>query len=239
MVEKGRLGPGQMIAVDTQQRVLLRNDEIKDAIAHKRPYRQWVQRQLLPLDRHLEARPADAMPGPPLDLKRLLPVFNYTQEEMQFILKPMAGEGKEPVGSMGDDTALAVLSTTPRLLSAYFKQKFAQVTNPPIDPIREELVMSLDTYLGRRRSLLEETELHARLVHLTSPLMIDTPSPSSACSTCRAARTAWSRRCTASATRPSPRSTAARPSSSSVTAAWTSGARRCRCCWPWAPSTIT
>jgi glutamate synthase domain-containing protein 2/glutamate synthase domain-containing protein 1/glutamate synthase domain-containing protein 3 len=173
IVEKGRLGPGQMIAVDTQHGWLLKNDEIKDEFASKRPYRQWIQRQLLPLDGHLQRRPLDAPPGAPLDLGRLQLAFNYTQEELQFILKPMAGEGKEPVGSMGDDTALAVLASTPRLLYAYFKQKFAQVTNPPIDPIREELVMSLDTYLGWRRNLLGETEAHARLLHLKSPLMID------------------------------------------------------------------
>jgi glutamate synthase (ferredoxin) len=173
IVEKGRLGPGQMIAVDTQHQWLLKNDEIKDEIAHRRSYRQWVQRQLLPLDDHLQRRPLAAPPETPLDLPRLQRAFSYTQEEMQFILKPMAGEGKEPVGSMGDDTALAVLASTPRLLYGYFKQKFAQVTNPPIDPIREELVMSLDTYLGWRRNLLGETEAHARLLHLKSPLMID------------------------------------------------------------------
>ncbi|MGH2587447.1 MAG: glutamate synthase-related protein, partial [Dehalococcoidia bacterium] len=159
--------------VDTQHKLLLKNEEIKDEIAHRRPYRQWIQRHLLPLDEHLERRPLDVPPGAPLDLSRLQATFSYTQEELQFILKPMAGEGKEPVGSMGDDTALAVLASTPRLLYSYFKQKFAQVTNPPIDPIREELVMSLDTYLGWRRNLLGETEAHARLLHLKSPLMID------------------------------------------------------------------
>src|SRR4029077_15275092 len=100
-------------------------------------------------------------------------VFDYTAEELEFVLKPMAAEGKEPVGSMGEDPALAVFSAHARLSYAYFKQKFAQVTNPPIDPLREELVMSLDTYLGRRRSLFEETEGHARLLHLNSPLMTD------------------------------------------------------------------
>jgi glutamate synthase (ferredoxin) len=173
VVEKGRLGPGQMIAVDTERRELLRNDDIKDEIAARRPYGQWVRRQRLHLDDYLASRPGSGLPPDPLDVRRQQTAFAYTQEELSFILKPMANEGKEPTGSMGDDTALAVMSATPRLPYAYFKQKFAQVTNPPIDPIREELVMSLDTYLGRRRSLLEETEQHARLVHLTSPLMID------------------------------------------------------------------
>jgi glutamate synthase (ferredoxin) len=173
VVEKGRLGPGQMIAVDTARRELQRNDDIKDEISARRPYGLWVKRQRLHLDDHLRSRPASGLAPDPLDVLRQQVAFGYTHEELAFILKPMANEGKEPVGSMGDDTALAVLAATPRLPYAYFKQKFAQVTNPPIDPIREELVMSLDTYLGRRRSLLEETEGHARLVHLTSPLMID------------------------------------------------------------------
>jgi glutamate synthase (ferredoxin) len=173
VVEKGRLGPGQMIAVDTARQQFQRNDDVKDEIASQRPYGQWVKRQRLHLDDYLATRPGSGLPPDRLDVLRQQVTFAYTQEELAFILRPMANDGKEPVGSMGDDTALAVMAATPRLPYAYFKQKFAQVTNPPIDPIREELVMSLDTYLGRRRSLLEETELHARLVHLTSPLMID------------------------------------------------------------------
>jgi glutamate synthase (ferredoxin) len=173
VLEKGRLGPGQMIAVDTENHELLRNDDIKDMIATRQPYGQWVKRRRLHLDDYLASRPGSGLAPDPLDVLRQQVAFAYSQEELAFILKPMANDGKEAVGSMGDDTALAVLSATPRLPYAYFKQKFAQVTNPPIDPIREELVMSLDTYLGRRRSLLEESELHARLVHLTSPLMID------------------------------------------------------------------
>ncbi len=173
IVEKGRLGPGQMFAVDTGRHELLRNDDIKDEFASQRPYGSWVKRQLLHLDNYLTQRPASGLQPDSLDVLRQQVAFAYSQEELAFIIRPMGNEGKEPVGSMGDDTALAVMSATPRLPYAYFKQKFAQVTNPPIDPIREELVMSLDTYLGRRRSLLEETEQHARLVHLTSPLMID------------------------------------------------------------------
>ncbi len=173
IVEKGRLGPGHMIAVDTGRRELLRNDDIKDEFAAQKPYGQWVKRQRLRLDDYLTQRPGSGLPPDSLDVLRQQVAFAYSQEEMAFIIRPMGNEGKEPVGSMGDDTALAVMSAMPRLPYAYFKQKFAQVTNPPIDPIREELVMSLDTYLGRRRSLLEETEQHARLVHLTAPLMID------------------------------------------------------------------
>ena len=175
IVEKGRLGPGQMLAVDTGAGELLKNDDIKDYFAALKPYGSWVRRRRLHLDdllgQVLPAMPADALDDDALERQQL--AFAYSHEEIAFILRPMADEGKEPVGSMGDDTALAVLSSSPRLPYAYFKQKFAQVTNPPIDPIREELVMSLDTYLGRRRSLLEETEMHARLMHFTSPLLVD------------------------------------------------------------------
>ncbi|MHB8575301.1 MAG: glutamate synthase large subunit, partial [Dehalococcoidia bacterium] len=173
IVEKGRLGPGQMIGVDTAKGELLYNDEIKNEIARRQPYQAWVKRQLLHLDGYLAARAPSDWPADPLDAARQQAVFGYTAEELEFVLKPMAAEGKEPVGSMGDDTALSVFAGRPRLAYSYFKQKFAQVTNPPIDPLREELVMSLDSYLGRRRSLFEETEQQARLVHLASPLMID------------------------------------------------------------------
>lgn len=172
IVEKGRLGPGQMIAVDTARGALLRNDEIKDCIAGRRPYGEWVATNLVHLDEHLKTHAVEPVqPGD--NLKGLQAAFGYTREEIGFVLKPMAAEGKEAVGSMGDDTPLAVMEARDRLLYSYFKQKFAQVTNPPIDPIREELVMSLDTYLGRRRSLLEEEPAHARLLHLASPLMIN------------------------------------------------------------------
>jgi len=173
IVEKGRLGPGQMIGVDTDKGELLYNDDIKNLVSGRKTYQTWVKRQLLHLDSWLANRTSEVLPANALDVARQQIVFGYTAEELEFILKPMAAEGKEPIGSMGDDTALAIFASRPRLTYAYFKQKFAQVTNPPIDPIREELVMSLDSYLGRRRSFLEETEQHARLVHLASPLMID------------------------------------------------------------------
>jgi glutamate synthase (ferredoxin) len=172
IVQKGRLGPGQMIAVDTARGVLLTNDAIKDEIAARRPYGEWVSRHLLHLDDYLKTCSIESV-WPEHDLQQQEVAFGYTREELQFILRPMAGEGKEPVGSMGDDTALAVLERQSRLLYSYFKQKFAQVTNPPIDPIREELVMSLDTYLGRHRSFFEEDDEHAKLVHLASPLMVN------------------------------------------------------------------
>lgn len=167
---KGRLGPGQMIAVDTVDGRLLANDYIKEMVSRRQPYGDWVRGNLHHLDFHKAATRA-TQPDYRLDTARLRAAFGYTSEELQFVTRVMATDGKEPVGSMGDDTPLAVLAGRPRLLYTYFKQKFAQVTNPPIDPLREELVMSLDTYLGARRSLLEESEEHARLLHLTSPLL--------------------------------------------------------------------
>jgi glutamate synthase (NADPH/NADH) large chain/glutamate synthase (ferredoxin) len=173
VIEKGRLGPGQMICVDTARREMLRNDEIKDRISAQQPYGSWVKRQLLHLDDYLGSHPNGRRPDDVNELIRQQVVFGFTAEELQFVIRPMGGEGHEPTWSMGDDTALSVLAGAPRSVASFFKQKFAQVTNPPIDPIREEMVMSLDTYLGRRRSLFEESEAHARLLHLNSPLMTD------------------------------------------------------------------
>ncbi|MBM3948921.1 MAG: glutamate synthase large subunit [SAR202 cluster bacterium] len=172
VIEKGRLGPGQMIAVDVANKRLLRNDAIKADVSRRKPYGAWLRKHLVnfgeaPMQRVMETNGH----SPDADL-RLAIAFNYTAEEMQFILKPMAN-GEEPTGSLGDDTPLAVLSSWPRLPYAYLKQRFAQVTNPAIDPLREQLVMSLYTYLGTRGSILEETERSAHLLRLDSPLLTD------------------------------------------------------------------
>ena len=172
IVQKARLGPGQMIAIDTARGRLFTNDDIKDEVAGRQPYGEWVKKHLVHLDHYLKTRSIETI-QPEHNLQQQQVIFGYTREELQYVIKPMANDGKEPLGSMGDDTALAVFGTRHRLLSFYFKQKFAQVTNPPIDPIREELVMSLDIYLGQRRSLFEETAEHARLLHLSSPLMVN------------------------------------------------------------------
>ncbi|MCS6863136.1 MAG: hypothetical protein NZT92_22750, partial [Abditibacteriales bacterium] len=171
VVEKGRLGPGKMIAVDLVKGKFLRNEDIKRMFVHQKPYREWVKQHMirpqalgLGTNGHVKAR----------DLTELVQqqiAFGYTTEDMEKIMEPMALEAKEAVGSMGDDTPLAVLSTKPRLLYHYFKQRFAQVTNPPIDPLREDLVMSLRTAIGARGSLLEETAEHARLIKFNSPLL--------------------------------------------------------------------
>ena len=172
IVQKARLGPGQMIAVDTARGLLFTNDDIKDEVAARQPYGDWVKKHLIHLDDYLKTCSIETI-QPEHNLQQQQVIFGYTREELQYVIKPMANDGKEPLGSMGDDTALAVFGKRHRLLSFYFKQKFAQVTNPPIDPIREELVMSLDIYLGQRRSLFEETPEHARLLHLSSPLMVN------------------------------------------------------------------
>ncbi len=171
VAKKGRLGPGQMIAVDTEGGRLLENDYIKEMVARRRPYAEWLRDQFHTLDFHLRHDGFDFERDYALDLDRLKVAFGYTHEELQFVLQAMVNDAKEPIGSMGDDTPLGVMAGRPRLLYSYFKQKFAQVTNPPIDPLREELVMSLETYLGPRGSLLEERPEHARLFHLASPLL--------------------------------------------------------------------
>jgi glutamate synthase (ferredoxin) len=169
VVEKGRLGPGQMIAVDTRRNLLLRNDEIKNDVSTRRPYGDWVRRYWR-LSEHVTHEPLKSTLNG--SLNQMQRAFGFSNEELKFILEPMGVDGKEAVWSMGDDAPLAVLSRKPRLLYHYFRQRFAQVTNPPIDPLRESIVMALDAYLGRRGSLLEESPTHAELVHIDHPLLL-------------------------------------------------------------------
>jgi len=170
IVESGRIGPGQMIAVDTARRKFLHDEDIARELVQRRPYGEWVDRHLV----HLQTADVQHKQlDPPPDVLAMQHLHGYTREEIEYVVKPMAKDGKEPVGSMGDDTPLSAFQNESRLLYTYFKQRFAQVTNPAIDSIREEVVMSLDTYLGKRQSILESTPEAARLVHLTSPLMLD------------------------------------------------------------------
>jgi len=175
IVEKGRLGPGRMIAVDTAAGRILTNEAIKQERARRRPYATWVAAGRVRLEAGAVA--TDAPPRPTLDgvgggdLRRELTAFGYSQEELQRILQPMWKDAVDPVWSMGDDTPLAVLSARPRLFYNYVRQRFAQVTNPPIDSLRERLVMSLGTLLGGRGNFLDESPDHARLVELDSPLL--------------------------------------------------------------------
>src|SRR6516225_4291310 len=174
VIEKGRLAPGEMIAVDTRVGKLLRDSEIKLQLSKQKPYSQWVNTHLVWLQQ--VAGPDIPSPQGDLDILSLAQrqvTFVYSNEELEFVLKPMVKDGQEAVGSMGDDTPLAVLSLQPRLLYTYFKQLFAQVTNPPIDPLREKLVMSLATIMGWRRNLLGETPEHAKLIHSDSPILFE------------------------------------------------------------------
>ncbi len=166
---RGRLQPGKMLLVDLHQHRLITDNEIKATISRQKPYRHWVR------DNRIELRgllsPAEPPKEDPERLLRQQHAFGYTEEELKMIITPMADQGQEPVGSMGNDAALAVLSDRPQLLFGYFKQLFAQVTNPPIDPLREELVMSLMSFVGRQRNLLDETPEHCRQLKLPHPIL--------------------------------------------------------------------
>jgi glutamate synthase (ferredoxin) len=163
---QGRLGPGEVLAVDLAARRLLDRAAVQARLARRRPYAAWMAEQR----RTAPATSADAGDAPAPDLPTLR-AHGYTREELQLVLGPMFKEGAEPLGSMGDDTPLAALTEQPRLLFSYFRQRFAQVTNPPIDPLRETLVMSLGMRLGPRGPLLEETPEHAAQVHVPSAVL--------------------------------------------------------------------
>ncbi len=172
VVEKGRLGPGEMIAVDVEEHIFLHNQEIKSHLAQQQPYRQWLEEQLT----FLSELPAVEQAVPDIDAATLFArqqLFGYTHEDVEMVLRPILTDNKEPTWSMGDDAPLAALSVMPRAFSDYFRQRFAQVTNPPIDPLRERIVMSLDCYLGRRPSMLTETPQHAQLLRLSTPLLTE------------------------------------------------------------------
>ncbi|GFE70244.1 glutamate synthase-related protein [Chroococcus sp. FPU101] len=168
IIEKGRLGPGQMIVVDLESHKILKNWEIKQQIAQQHPYGEWVKSQRVVLNAHSFAVEPKIATG---ELLGLQTAFGYTAEDVEMIVIPMASQGKEPTFCMGDDTPLAVLSDKPRLLYDYFKQRFAQVTNPPIDPLRESLVMSLNAYLGERGNLMIESAEAAQVLQLNTPVL--------------------------------------------------------------------
>ncbi len=153
IVKKWRLQPGKMLLIDLEQGRIIDDDEIKDQLASAYPYQAWLDATQI----HLKDLPAEIGPMAPdaSTLLRRQQAFGYTQEDVRTFLTPMAVNGEDPIGSMGRDIPLAVLSSRSKLLYDYFKQKFAQVTNPPIDPIREELVMSLVSFVGPRPNLLD------------------------------------------------------------------------------------
>ncbi|MHC4985665.1 MAG: glutamate synthase central domain-containing protein, partial [Planctomycetota bacterium] len=165
----GRLQPGRMFLVDTVEGRMVTDNEIKSKIARDRPYRRWLSENRIELRGLFRA--ARAVRTEHETITQRLREFGYTREELRMILVPMARNGQEPLGSMGNDAALAVLSDRPRLLFDYFQQLFAQVTNPPIDPLREGLVMSLMQFVGRQRNLLSETPEHCRQLKLPHPIL--------------------------------------------------------------------
>jgi glutamate synthase (NADPH/NADH) large chain/glutamate synthase (ferredoxin) len=166
---KGRLQPGRMFLVDTVQGRIIDDEEVKSSIARAKPYRSWVVQDRFSLDELPE--PFNIPQPDRATLRQRQRAFGYTSEELKMVLTPMAVTGEEPVSSMGNDTPLAVLSERPQLLFKYFKQLFAQVTNPPIDPIREHLVMSLVTSIGPRPNLLREEPGRSRRIRVQQPIL--------------------------------------------------------------------
>ncbi len=166
---KGRLRPGHMFLVDIVEGRIITDNEIKSRIARQKPYRRWLEENRIEL-RGLFDTPQLVRSNRETVFQRMR-AFGYTREELKMILIPMAVNGQEPVGSMGNDTPLAVLSDKPKLLFNYFKQLFAQVTNPAIDPLREGLVMSLMMFTGRKRNILDETPQHCRQLKLPHPVL--------------------------------------------------------------------
>jgi glutamate synthase (NADPH/NADH) large chain len=170
IIKKGRLQPGKMLLIDTEKGEIITDEEIKLKVASQQPYGRWLDNYKIRLDDLAEPRLAFASLSPE-SVFRYQQVFGYSREDIDTIIKPMALDGKEPIGSMGTDVPLAILSDKPQHLSSYFKQFFAQVTNPPIDPIRERLVMSLATFIGNNGNLLDEDKMHCHCVVLKHPIL--------------------------------------------------------------------
>ncbi len=166
----GRLQPGKLFLVDLARGCIVEDSEVKRAVATRRPYGEWFVRNSVLFD---DLPPSEAVTISDQPLHARQRAFGYTQEDLRVLLTPMACDGAEPVGSMGNDLALAVLSDQSPPLFSYFKQLFAQVTNPPIDPIREEIVMSLATSLGTELNLFDETPAHAHKLILRQPILLN------------------------------------------------------------------
>src|SRR6266540_6419769 len=170
VVESGRLGPGELLVVDTRRKAILRNAEAKREVARRRPYARWAARGILPLRATAPAPDAPAASEAQRAARQL--AFGWSFEDLRYVLEPMGGTGQDAVWSMGDDTPIPPLARVPPSLYAYLRQRFAQVTNPPIDPLRETLVMSLRMHLGRRGSLLADRPAGLRLVRNEHPVLL-------------------------------------------------------------------
>ena len=167
--EKGRLKPGKMLMIDTATGIIQYDQELKEELAKAYPYKQWLDKNRISLDNITSGR---SVTYEVENMEIILSAYGYYREDIEKLLIPMAKDGKEPVGSMGNDSPLAILSKEPNRLFSYFRQHFAQVTNPPIDPIREELVMSLEGYIGSlHKNILEPMPEHCKMVGLAYPII--------------------------------------------------------------------
>jgi len=176
VVEKGRVGPGEMLAIDTYTGKLFSSSDIDNDLKERHPYREWLNkniRRLTPFD-ELKVNQLGVRVFSDQVINQYHKMFNYSYEEIQQVIKTLAENGQEATGSMGDDTPMAVLSSQPRILYDYFRQQFAQVTNPPIDPLRERYVMSLGTSIGREHNVFNETSGHADRMLFTTPVLMYT-----------------------------------------------------------------
>ena len=170
VVEKGRLQPGKMFVVDMEQGRIISDEELKRDICSQKPYAEWLNKYKI----RLEELPEPRVMFTHLEHEQVFKyqkAFGYSTEDLDTIIAAMALDGKEPIGSMGTDVPLAVLSDQPQHISSYFKQLFAQVTNPPIDPIRERMVMSLAAFVGNNDNLLNQEPLSCHTVALKHPVL--------------------------------------------------------------------
>jgi glutamate synthase domain-containing protein 2/glutamate synthase domain-containing protein 1/glutamate synthase domain-containing protein 3 len=167
--KKGRLMPGRMFLVDTVQQRIISDDEIKKSLSSRQPYAEWLKSQQVTMDQLPE--PSRVIASNPETLLRRQRASGYSEEDLKVLLGPMGAKGEEPLGSMGSDVPLACLSDRPQSLFSYFKQLFAQVTNPPIDPIREEMVMSLISYIGTERNILDEKPENCHTLKIPHPIL--------------------------------------------------------------------
>ena len=169
VIAKGRVGPGQILVVDTQEGRVLHTEDIDELLKTRQPYKKWLRQNARLIEGSFIGEAVAAIAGAQLDVYQKM--FQVSFEERDQVLRPLAESGNEAVGSMGDDTPMAVLSRQERSLYDYFRQKFAQVTNPPIDPLRESIVMSLEVDLGPERNIFAESAEHAHRISLTSPVL--------------------------------------------------------------------
>lgn len=170
IISKGRLQPGKMLIADLDENRIIGDDELKNVICQRMPYQEWLDNNKLDLKDIADHQKKSQFLSE-RNLRQIQKLFGYTKEDIKFILGPLIHHQKDPIGSMGTDTPLAILSQKPQNLSNYFKQLFAQVTNPPIDPIRERSVMSLFTKLGNQRNIIEPNEDNAKFIHLDQPIL--------------------------------------------------------------------